>query len=269
MECERILLKGLPNTRDLGGYPTADGRRLKRRRLLRSGTLFHGTKEDIRLLREEYGLRKIIDLRTGVEREQMPDPEIEGVIYVHNPLFQEETMGISREKKQREADIVDVMIRICREIGGDNNRYMEELYPKMVTDEYTLAQMKRFYEELASQKEGSILFHCTEGKDRVGTTAALFLLLMGVPEETVLADYQRTNVFLKDRRESILALVAKRGGDENLLAQVDSMNSVDVRYLQAVLQKVKALHGNVESFFHNGLGFSHGWVQELKENYLD
>ena len=35
----RIALTGAHNTRDLGGFPTQDGRRIREKRLLRSGAL--------------------------------------------------------------------------------------------------------------------------------------------------------------------------------------------------------------------------------------
>lgn len=269
MEAERIILSGMPNTRDLGGYFTKDGRKIKEKRLIRSGALGHGTKEDFVRLTEDYGLVKIIDFRTGVEKEQLPDPVLSGVEYIHNPIFLEEAMGISREKKLKETNIVDVMIRICTEIGGDNNKYMEILYPLMVTDAFPIGQFGKFFRHLAEQKKGSILYHCSEGKDRVGTATALFLSLMGVSEETVMEDYLLTNVLIQKKRESILSLSRQRGCSEELLQQIDSMNSVDGRYLQAVFEKLKECYGSVEGFFQTGMGFSKDWIEELKENYLE
>lgn len=38
-EITRIPLEGLHNTRDLGGFETADGRKIRPRRLIRSGQL--------------------------------------------------------------------------------------------------------------------------------------------------------------------------------------------------------------------------------------
>ena len=39
----RIELEGLPNTRDIGGIPAADGRYVKHARLIRSGALERAT----------------------------------------------------------------------------------------------------------------------------------------------------------------------------------------------------------------------------------
>ena len=40
----------------------------------------------------------------------------------------------------------------------------------------------------------SILFHCTAGKDRTGVAAMLILLALGASDETICADYARTNL---------------------------------------------------------------------------
>ncbi len=37
------------------------------------------------------------------------------------------------------------------------------------------------------------MVHCTAGKDRTGLAVALLLLALGVPEETVIADYTLSN----------------------------------------------------------------------------
>lgn len=60
----RISLEHAPNTRDLGGMETKDGRTVKSRRLLRSGALGGLTEEEGRILTEEYGLNLVIDFRT-------------------------------------------------------------------------------------------------------------------------------------------------------------------------------------------------------------
>ena len=42
---------------------------------------------------------------------------------------------------------------------------------------------------LAAPDARPAVFHCTAGKDRTGLLSALVLSLLGVPEETVVADY--------------------------------------------------------------------------------
>ncbi len=68
--CERLLpLIGAYTFRDLGGYPTNDGRVTRWDKLFRSDTLHELTEEDLKVLRD-IGLATIIDLRMPSEIER-------------------------------------------------------------------------------------------------------------------------------------------------------------------------------------------------------
>ncbi len=59
-------LTGLPNARDLGGYPAADGRAVRAGLLLRSEALTNATPEDVTAL-QACGIETVIDLRGDSE----------------------------------------------------------------------------------------------------------------------------------------------------------------------------------------------------------
>lgn len=53
---ERVLpFTGIHNFRDYGGYTTADGGRLKRQVLFRSGQHVHATAEDLARVKNRFG----------------------------------------------------------------------------------------------------------------------------------------------------------------------------------------------------------------------
>ena len=64
-------LQGGRNFRDLGGYPTVDGRRVKWGRLFRSGTMAFLTDSDYDFL-SNLGIAAVCDLRSTGEREAEP-----------------------------------------------------------------------------------------------------------------------------------------------------------------------------------------------------
>ena len=66
-----IPVSGTPNMRDLGGITTADGRKIKHHKLIRSGSLTNLTRADWQLL-EDRNLKIICDFRTHAEREHSP-----------------------------------------------------------------------------------------------------------------------------------------------------------------------------------------------------
>src|SRR5579864_7029289 len=63
----RIDLEGCLNFRDLGGYPTEDGRCLRWGLVYRSDALHHLTGADVARLRDELGIVEVIDLRSSAE----------------------------------------------------------------------------------------------------------------------------------------------------------------------------------------------------------
>lgn len=52
-------------------------------------------------------------------------------------------------------------------------------------------------------ENGSVLWHCTEGKDRCGLLSAIILFLLDVSEEDVMEDYLKTNKAAIRRVEKI------------------------------------------------------------------
>ena len=81
----RIPLEGLPNTRDLGGIRTMEGKKILPARLIRSGALYEATPADLERLVGEWRLGTVVDFRTAVERSQKPDPDMDGVTNIFNP----------------------------------------------------------------------------------------------------------------------------------------------------------------------------------------
>ncbi len=73
-----LPLKSVRNPRDLGGYRGLDNRKIKSHRLLRTGNISQITEKDEEFLKD-YGLVKIIDLRSKLECKKHPDKEIDGV----------------------------------------------------------------------------------------------------------------------------------------------------------------------------------------------
>ena len=61
-EERHVKLDGQPNFRDLGGYATTDGRRIKRGQIYRSGQLSTLSEQDLATL-EKLKIRTVVDLR--------------------------------------------------------------------------------------------------------------------------------------------------------------------------------------------------------------
>jgi protein-tyrosine phosphatase len=74
---------------------------------------------------------------------------------------------------------------------------------------------------IANARDGGVLIHCVGGRDRTGLIAALLLSLVGVPLETVAADYALSSECLRPRDEDFLANgPGRREERERLLVQM-------------------------------------------------
>lgn len=160
------------NFRDVGGYPTADGRTIAWQRYYRAGALEDMHQADRSRLRE-MGIRTIIDLRRPEEtrdRGVHPAPEL-GARYEHLPPLPD---GASDE----------LDARFGRGISGQ--RYLGYL-------DYAGPSIRAIFEVLADPASYPLVVHCTAGKDRTGVTTAMALHLAGVSREVIEADFELTN----------------------------------------------------------------------------
>ena len=164
----RVDIEGCNNFRDLGGYPATAGRSLRWRTLYRADALHRLTPAGVRRLRDELGLREIIDLRsTGeLELDGRGPLEAEPMRFHHLPLFDGNVAAAAR------GAAVDMTL-------GD--RYFAML-------EFACEPIAGVLATLAAAS-GPAVFHCAAGKDRTGVISAVLLSLLGVRDEIVVADY--------------------------------------------------------------------------------
>jgi protein-tyrosine phosphatase len=168
-----LPLEAVHNFRDLGGYPTNDGRRTRWRVLYRADGLYRLSERDVETVRR-LGLKTVIDLRTAAELETRGRFPVEA----HPVRF--ELLPVMRrtwDEKHWPADTDPVSFLI--------DRYLELL-------EEGGESIAKGFEVLADADALPAVFHCAAGKDRTGVFAMLLLGLAGVPDEVIAADYELT-----------------------------------------------------------------------------
>ena len=264
-----ILLEGAPNTRDLGGIKTRDGKRIRNGRLIRSGNLSGITEGDARVLTEEYHLRHVADLRTPQERAEMPDRVLAGVTYHLMPVFGESVLGITREEGS-ERSMRDTIQEGMAEHPGGARAYMASVYAAMVTDPHSKVQFRDFLRLAARTEEGALLWHCSAGKDRVGVATALLLSALDVPEETIMEDYMMTNVYTAHRQKQTLERIfGSAQADTPEAERFRAMLEVDPAYLQGTMDAVKQCSKTAIAYITEQLQVTKEELERLRENYLE
>ena len=178
-----IHLEGTSNTRDIGGYPTTDGRIVEFGQIYRSDKLSRLTADDFAEL-EALGVKTVIDLRT--QREHDHDPTVwqgeQPPRFVHLPIGDADDPWY---RKQRH------MVKKNRFSEAQSMGHMVDGY-RMIADigESSYRQLMDIVRDPANHP---LLIHCTAGKDRSGVAVALILEALGVDRETIMDEYLLTN----------------------------------------------------------------------------
>lgn len=260
----RIVLEGLPNTRDLGGIPAADGRVVVPKRLIRSGMLDHATERDLRVLLDDFNVRTVIDLRTEEERREHPDPEdaMEGVRFAFDPVLNTATLGVTREGGMLGA------LKALRTLKKNPASIMEDVYERLILDEESQRGYTQFFDDVLATEEGAVLWHCTVGKDRAGLATALLLHALGTPRDVIMTDYLATNRHVEPHPQEVMDALASHGLAGKLDDSIHVLNSADPRFLEAAFAAAEREFGSLDAFLREALNLTDDKRATLRERYL-
>jgi len=254
----RIDIPLLPNLRDLGGYATASGGRVRTGQLYRSTELNHLKGDDLASF-AGLGIRVVFDLRTAPERDAEPDVVPDGTEQVVCDVLKD-SQGAAPAllgKVLSDPAFAEQMLG-----GGKAVQLFEGGYREIVGLPSALSAYREFFTRIADDAGRPALFHCTTGKDRTGWAAAATLLLLGVSEEDVFFEYELTNRDLIPALKPVFEQFRAVGGDPHLLEPV---LGVDAAYLRAALDEMGKRFGSIEDYFSDGLGIDAGGQQRLRD----
>jgi protein-tyrosine phosphatase len=233
-----VELEGASNFRDLGGYVTANGGRVRWGSVFRSDALHQLSEEDLRRL-EALGVVRVIDLRSPEEvaangRGSLGDSDVE---YISAPIIPS-TSGESQ--------------------GAPPGDDIAERYAWYL--EVGRAAFVEVFETLAASDRGAVVFHCAAGKDRTGVVAALLLTALGVGDDDVASDYALTtqvlpSVLERMSRDPIHGAAVAQAPPGRLVAAPETM----YRFLRLVAER----HHDARSWME-GAGVAGASIDSLR-----
>lgn len=254
-----ISFENLYNTRDLGGIKGRYGT-IKSKRILRSGTLFGASENDLKKLTLEYNLKTVIDFRTSDEAGEKPDPDILGVKYINNPILDTIEVGVTYDKKSFKS-FLDF-----KEL--DPLKMMPFFYRQLADYPFSVEAFKNFLWTVKNQTEGTILYHCSAGKDRVGSGTALLLSVLGIPRDDIIEDYMLTNACMVQNPNSIEKRLAKLNMTKEEIERFKLYETVRPELLEAFLDRIDKVYGNIDKFISDVVGFGTVERDEFIKNYI-
>ena len=249
------------NFRDLGNLPAADGRKIKKGKLYRSGHLYKISEDTAKFLHEEKGLRTVIDLRSPSELAEHKDVVDAGVNYIHLPPLNDE-QNPSINKENRKAVLTEIMAK-----EGGAKKHLSDIYRLMITQKESLAAFREMLRLLSDESTNAVLWHCTQGKDRTGVAAAIILMTLGVDRKIIMRDYMRTNRSCRFIN-ALIFLGVTIVFNIRAARSLDHLLSARKYFLQAAFDEIDSVYGGTDAFLRDGIGLSDEDITKLRQIYL-
>ncbi|MEV0122702.1 tyrosine-protein phosphatase [Streptomyces sp. NPDC050703] len=254
-------LAGVRNFRDVGGLPTADGRRVRAGRLFRSGHLAHATEADTAFL-SSLGLHTVFDFRNAADqRLEGPDVALPGVRNVNLPLS-DPADGAEFWEMVRDGDLDQLRSILADGKGAER---MTASYRMIIKDR--TAEHSRVLHALADDSVPALM-HCAAGKDRAGLSIAVTLLAVGVERDAIEADYLESNAAHRRYRVRRSSAVPNAMSPE-VMELLNPLFDARAEYLAAAFETIERTWGGTDAYLAEGLKLSPETRERLRERLLD
>jgi protein-tyrosine phosphatase len=252
-----VTLSGASNFRSLGGMRTAGGRALRENALLRADRLSALSADDWSVL-ASIGVSTICDLRSLAERELHPT-------------------RVPKHLSTRDVSLaVDADLRVNSEFmqlmkadpspqGAE--RVMQAIYRQLPQ---RMAPRIKSLIGLLLENRGPLLVHCTAGKDRTGFAIAVLLTVLGMPWETVTADYLLSRRWAGSvtHRPTLTRRFKGLVPNEAMPEVLDAVLDARQNYLDAAWEVVATQYGGIDGYLESGIGVSALVVDQLRDTLL-
>ena len=257
-----VPLHGQPNFRDVGGYTTKDGKKVKRGLVFRSGELPRLTDEDVAAL-DQLGIKTVVNFLTKVETESRGKDRLpDGTREIVESIESDDGLAAAVDKARKTADFSKLPPTINPEIH------------RILVDD-ARSQYATLFTEIARTKD-PLVFHCSHGVHRTGTATAILLWGLGVPWETVREDYLLSNKYRKAETEKRLLRLRQLSAQnqEIPLGDVDMTNIrafyiLKGQYIDATRDEIVNKYGTIEHYLTKGLGLEKSDIEALRDRLLE
>ncbi len=266
-----IQFQAIENAREIGGLCTAHGHKIRTGLLVRSGNLSRATDSDVAVLCNRFKISDVFDFRFDSEAAADPDRRIPGVRYTSLSTLPREMIdgfssGRNDTEQQSSSDFVASLVRYAS--VPEAQALARRLYPSIIMSEESQRHYGRFLRGVLYAPGGS-LWHCSQGKDRAGLATAYLLTALGADRETIVADFDQSNVYYEKYVQQLSEQVRRKGGDSDATDFIRAMVGVSVKNFCAGLDLIDSTFGSLQSYVENQLGFTAPECAKLRERYLE
>jgi protein-tyrosine phosphatase len=236
------ILENAPNFRDLGGYVTTGGQKIKWEKVFRSQSFAQLNDHDIKKMKE-LGIKTVIDFRDNEEVRKAPSNLPDDINIIHLPI------GVGNN---------DSILNVIQTASGKLDSiqciyFMEEANRRFVIE--FVPQYRAFFAILLNPKNYPLAFHCTAGKDRTGFAAAMLLSALDVNWNTIMEDYLLTNQYLNPPEPEQIPAGA--------MPFIRQIWGVRASYLNAARDEIIKRYKNIDNYLQNELNIGNAEKKQL------
>ena len=142
-------------------------------------------------------------------------------------------------------------------------------YAAYLKSDFGQKGFRRFFRGILDTEEGAVLWHCLTGKDRTGIGAALLLSILGADWDTILMDYELSNLYFEDRVKAAEESLAAEGYDRKVIDSITCLVGVHPDMLIRAWQYMEEAFGSVENYLKEAIGLTEEDFEVLRERYLE
>jgi protein-tyrosine phosphatase len=241
---ERLIdLPGCNNFRDIGGYPTRDGMRVRWRLLFRSDALHRLTPAGVDRVVDQLEIGVIIDLRSTGE-------------------IGAEGRGGLRDRPPRYYNLPLFNGALAEDLNLAKSYTLADRYFLMV--KHAKDPIARVLTALLETTTPAV-FHCAAGKDRTGVISAIVLGLLGVRDEIIAADYAATQQNL----DAIVDRLTESEGYREVLDKLpaDTLHA-EPETMFSLLHQLRDHYGSVRDYARD-IGLTDDDIDRLHDRLLE
>jgi protein-tyrosine phosphatase len=193
------------------------------------------------------GVTLDIDLRTADEEAQSPD------LLATDARFAYQRTSLMGTEKM---DLQKMMTTFPDSLGAAYVQWLDHSQP----------QFKQVFQRIAAERDGTVLFHCTAGKDRTGIIAGLLLDLAGVSRADIVHNYAISAHYLEGQPKDsamnaqIMELIKQ---NPEIGRKMAGMAGTAPENMEMFLAALHTQYGGAERYLKS-IGVSEAEIDQLK-----
>lgn len=245
-DAQRVIpLQGAWNTRTFAGLQGTHGP-IPASAFVRTSDLGRLTAADRDAL-AAAGVTLDIDLRTADEQAQSPD------LLADDARFAYQRTSLMGTEKM---DLQKMMTTFPDSLGAAYVQWLDHSQP----------QFKQVFQRIAAERDGTVLFHCTAGKDRTGIIAGLLLDLAGVSRADIVHNYAISAHYLEGQPKDsamnaqIMELIRQ---NPEIGRKMAGMSGTAPENMEMFLVALHQQYGGAEGYLKS-IGVSEAEIDQLK-----